>query len=97
MKKYWRKTKEENTLHYRFFAAAGLADEENIFLEKGNFAAFNTNTMDSIRQLFIVPLEDYNRIMGKKETLKKDEVLLYQTKTEYGYDEICFDDGTSGK
>ena len=53
--------------------------------------------MDSIRQLFIVPLEDYNRIMGKKETLKKDEVLLYQTKTEYGYDEICFDDGTKWK
>lgn len=89
--------KEENTLHYRFFAAAGLADEENIFLERENFAAFNTNTMDSIRQLFIVPLEDYNRIMGKKETLKKDEVLLYQTKTEYGYDEICFDDGTKWK
>lgn len=59
--------KEENTLHYRFFAAAGLADEENIFLERENFAAFNTNTMDSIRQLFIVPLEDYNRIMGKRK------------------------------
>ena len=84
------RVQEENTLHYRFFAAAGLAHEENIFLERGNFAAFNTNTMDSIRQLFIVPLEDYNRIMGKKETLKKDEVLLYQTKTEYGYDENLF-------
>ena len=41
--------------------------------------------------MFIVPLEDYNRLMGENETLAQDEVLLYSTKSEYRYDTITIE------
>ena len=46
-----------------------------------------------MRQMFIVPLEDYNRLMGTEETLEAHEVLLYSTKSDYSYDTISLEGG----
>ncbi len=39
-------------------------------------------------QVYLVPLEDYNRLMGENEELSGREVLLYTTKRSYGGEEI---------
>jgi hypothetical protein len=36
-----------------------------------------------MRQFFIVPLEDYNRLMGADEKLTDGEVMFYCTKSDY--------------
>lgn len=41
-----------------------------------------------------VPLEDYNRMKGTKETLEKGEALFYTTQGSYESDVISFDDYT---
>ena len=43
-------------------------------------------------QLFIVPLEDYNRLMGEEKSLEEGEALLYTTKSVYAYDTIALED-----
>lgn len=77
--------------------AAGYEEGKTISLDPGKIEKFAMSTGENIRQLFVVPLEDYNRIMGADETLQEDEVLVYQTKSSYKYDEIAFDDGTKWK
>lgn len=44
---------------------------------------FNFDTASTAVLLYIVPLEDYNRIMKENETLEDDEVLIYPFRTEY--------------
>lgn len=39
-------------------------------------------------QIYLVPLEDYNHLMGENEELSGREVLLYTTKRDYGKEEI---------
>lgn len=92
-----QKKQAENVLHYRFTVAAGYEEGKTISLDPGKIEKFAMSTGENIRQLFVVPLEDYNRIMGADETLQEDEVLVYQTKSSYKYDEIAFDDGTKWK
>lgn len=45
----------------------------------------------NIRNLYIIPLDDYNRTMGTSETLKEDEMILYATKGTYDYDTISLE------
>jgi len=41
-------------------------------------------------QIYLIPLEDYNRLMGENEELSGREVLLYTTKKSYNKQEIVF-------
>lgn len=40
-------------------------------------------SLTGLWQIFIVPVEDYNRIMGEEKTLQPGEALLYTTKNQY--------------
>ena len=64
----------QNVLDYRLadfvgYIHDGRIETDNQFSEYSN-----------IWQIFIVPLEDYNRLMGQTETLKPGEALLYTTR-----------------
>ena len=51
-------------------------DQENM----GNFS------LDNLRNLFVIPLSDYNRQTGEAVTLEENEVLFYDNRIEYDYD-----------
>lgn len=40
-------------------------------------------SLTGLWQVFIIPVEDYNRIMGEEKTLQQGEALLYTTKNQY--------------
>ena len=46
------------------------------------------STYDDVTGIYIVPLEDYNRMMGTDETLGNNEALLYCYRTDYSEDTI---------
>lgn len=48
-------------------------------------------------QIYLVSLEDYNRLMGENEELSGREVLLYTTKKGYGKEEISISGHTPFK
>lgn len=78
-------TAEENVLTYSTAAFGGVIDGNQILFDDSVYASRMSN-MSEICQFFIVPLSDYNRLMGKEETLNPGEILLYTTK-ELEYDQ----------
>lgn len=83
----------ENILDYRMASFGGYMKDGRIDTDPSQLYAFQTSTYSDIRQIFVVPLEDYNRLMGKEEKLERGEALLYTTKLgTYQTDEIIIDD-----
>ncbi|MCU6747284.1 ABC transporter permease [Faecalicatena acetigenes] len=89
--------KEEHILQYTMLDMAGYQAGDTIYLDPASIEA-GVDMFEDIRQLFIIPLADYNRLMEKTETLKEDEVMIYMTKAPrsgktsgYGHDTITLD------
>ena len=45
----------------------------------------------------VVPIEDYNAVMGTNETLEPDEVIVYGYRMKYKYDTVTLGDGRTYK
>ena len=44
-----------------------------------------------LRGVYVLPLEDYNRLTGSDAELADDEALIYPYKMDYDYDTVCFE------
>ena len=73
--------RQENTLHYCYMDLTGYVKGSRVIFDQ---SSLNPSEVTQIRQLFIVPLADYNRLMGAGEKLADNEVMLYCTKSGYG-------------
>ena len=81
-------------LNYRVAGLVGCIMGNQIFLDESSLTEFDWNGYSNVWQVFIVPLEDYNRLMGQNETLEKGEALVYTTKgAGYGEDTISIGNG----
>ena len=72
-------TSQENILSYRTAALGGIVEDNRILYYDYIFAN-KKEVIPDIWQVFIVPLSDYNQLMGTDETLSDDEVMIYTTK-----------------
>ena len=81
----------ENILSYSMVEMAAYIDGNQVCLDDSALYAFQVSAYTNIYQLFFVPLEDYNRLMGKQETLAPDEVLAYVTKSDLDLDTLSID------
>lgn len=75
----------ENILHYSFLDISGGFVGSEVILDPNRRDEVGNS---DIRQLFIITLADYNRLMGKNETLSDGEALIYTTKKDYNYDTL---------
>lgn len=48
----------------------------------------NSGWQDEQMRIRCIPLEDYNRMEGKSETLENDEVIVFTSAQDFGYEEI---------
>ncbi len=87
----------ENVLSYRYLNIAGYLRGSSVVFNGSNLSAMESIDFGGMKQLFIVPLEDYNRVMGESKTLNSDEVLLYSTKSDYDYDTITIEEAGTWK
>ncbi len=78
-------TEVQNTLIYRTAAFGGIIDNNRIEVDSSIYEN-RMDLMGDIWQIFIVPLSDYNELMGKDETLNENEAIIYTTK-DIKYDE----------
>lgn len=72
----------ENEIDYRFFAFAALHQNDGSYLISRSDDA-EVDSYDSLEEIYIIPLADYNRMTGKEETLEKNEVLIYSNRTPF--------------
>ena len=65
-----------NVIDYRSLSLVGIHEGDTLVIDP------DTESVDlsDVWQVFLVPLEDYNRLMGKNETLEPGEALYYLTK-----------------
>ena len=60
-------------------------------IEKGDeflLQEFGDYSMDSVVEVIMIPLEDYNRMEGTRDSLGPDEVYIYATGKEWGRDRV---------
>lgn len=75
----------QNLLYYQYLPIAGMMDN--------SVMSFDTDKYDhidysNVYQLFILTIDDYNRLMNKNESLMGDDVIIYTSKSDYKYGEI---------
>lgn len=83
----------ENILDYRVAAFAGYTVNGRVETDREALNSLGIDQVKDMWQIFIVPLEDYNRLMGQEETLSDGEAMIYTTKSDYDLDTIAFGDG----
>lgn len=82
----------QNILDYRFLSIGGYFDGDQVILNQEKLVnELGVFDYSKIRDLYLVPLEDYNRITGENETLGSDEVMVYSKKTPYEYETITLE------
>ena len=80
-----------NIIKYRSISTYGLlTDTGEIIYDKSTFGDFDINTFADVHQIYLVPVEDYNSMMGKNETLAEDEVLIYAPRNTFRSDTFGF-------
>lgn len=80
----------ENLLDYRTIQIAGILDEKEgrILTDSLGPSGLNIANTANLWVVYIVPLEDYNRLTGEQETLGEDEVLLHTSKAKWKHDTV---------
>lgn len=87
----------DNIIDYRTADFGGMVRGNQIVFDADAYVN-RFSTISDVWQFFIVPLSDYNKLMGKEETLSSDEVILYTTKQmEYQENTIQIGEGKTFK
>lgn len=77
--------KPVNAIDYTMLSFVSYVRDGEIVFDDGE-NGFNYATSD-LWQIFIVSLDDYNRLTGSQENLNEDEVMIYTSKDmDYNYD-----------
>lgn len=77
--------KPVNAIDYTMLSFVSYIRDGEIVFDDGE-NGFNYATSD-LWQIFIVSLDDYNRLIGSQENLNEDEVMIYTSKDmDYNYD-----------
>ena len=87
-----RGTEPENGYVCRNARFAGMLQDGVVSLTVFRYDNM-TDEFESLRLFYLMPLEDYNRMMGTDETLADGEILLYANRNGYEGKEITFPDG----
>lgn len=80
--------KADREVHYRYLYMNVVRKGDYFGYEDAEIYGFSIDNYSDVYGIFIVPIEDYNELMGVEETLEPDEALLYVTKTHYRHDSI---------
>lgn len=78
----------ENSFSYRYLGVTGYLEGEQVSFKREQGQTLRNEDSANLRQLLIIPLEDYNRLTGAGETLGQNEILLYSSKGDYAYDRL---------
>ena len=78
----------ENIEDFHIYSMAGFQLRDEFTLSAGGLAETGTGDVESIRSVYMISLEDYNRLSGESAELSDGELLLYPFKAVYVYDTL---------
>lgn len=82
---------KENVTEFSAVETAGLFTGSGIIVDQSSFNEYDLSQYDKLGYLQIISLDDYNRIMGKSETLAEDECLLHCYRTTFSGDSFTIE------
>lgn len=81
----------KNIMKYHSVTTSGLLTSGGeVIFDKSAFGYFDFSSFPDVHQIYLVPIEDYNYMMGKNETLSDDEVLIYASRNTFKGDTFGF-------
>ncbi|MBC5787141.1 ABC transporter permease [Clostridium facile] len=83
---------EQDQLHYQYLSVGGFFQEDQVIFGQSKIDTMQLmSSIENVRQIYVVPIDDYNKLMGTNETLGENEALLFATKSDYPYDTISLE------
>lgn len=83
---------------YRYASFMGkLQEDGSVDIDVVAYSPMDAAVYDDMYQFNIIPLEDYNRMEGKEEKLRRDQALVYFDKGSISGSFLSFSDGTKLK
>lgn len=73
---------------------AGMLKDGELILDPNTVNTADTQTMDYVTQIILIPLSSYNRSFNAQETLGKNEVIIQCVRRTYEDNTITLNDGT---
>lgn len=90
------KANASNFASYRSVVTVGTISDGGKLVAGGTGVTIGSNSNAYIC-FDVVPIEDYNAVMGTNETLAPDEVIVYSYRMKYKYDTVTLGDGKTYK
>lgn len=87
-----RQVEKKNEVAYNYLEFAALREGNTFRTDRDSNTASDLDLLDSVHNLFFVPLEDYNRAAGQKYILSEEEILIYSNRERYAEDTLRVDD-----
>ena len=90
---------KENVIAYTMLETSAFQKEDQILFDTSSMNQFSIQDTGSMREIYVITIDDYNRLKGKNETLAEDEVMISMPKNEktYSYDTITVEGGSTWK
>lgn len=82
----------ENVEDYHYYSTAGYQFKDQVTLRWDHLASAGVGEVESIRALYFITLDEYNRISGDSREMSDGELLLYPYKTDFEYDTVTIED-----
>ena len=79
------KMQVKNVSDYRYVSIDGIMENGILETDPNSVNELNRLSFNSVTQIYIISLDDYNRMMGKNETLESDQVLIYPYRANYDW------------
>lgn len=74
----------KDRLDYRYAALIGNQEGGTVITDRSNMS----NASSSVREFYLIPLEDYNRLAKRTASLGDDEILIYSSRSKYEEDSL---------
>ena len=84
----------ENAEQVLSTTATGMLKDRALIIDPSTVDAANTETMEYVTQIYLIPLSAYNQCMGTDKTLNSGEVFLHCVRRTYDAPVITLSDGT---
>ena len=91
--------RQENVIEYTMLDTSGFQREDRILFDTSSMSDFSIEDTSSLREIYVITIDDYNRLKGTNETLAEDEVMICMPKNEktYSFDTITVEGGSTWK
>lgn len=83
--------KREKALDYHFLSFSGYFEEDQVLVNTEKLNQLNISDYSQWKEIMILTVADYNRLMNAEETLGEGEVIAYSGMGTFAYDTVTIE------